>query len=221
MITLCLTFELGGSVKSHRIHEGALHAVEDDDADGQKYHHEGEAVAQQAPAELSLAEEAVFEGLDNTRQGVEAHHEAQLLVGDGAQWVDDRRGIHPQADEEVEQQRHVAVFGGEAREEDAEAQGQSCQHQHQHGQQQGIPVGVYLSGDDEQLVDGVDHQEESELDAEAQQVADDGRDGYHHAWEVDLAEDAGVGGEGRRRLGEAVVEVLPEADAAEVEQRLR
>ena len=196
------------------VHKRALDAVEDDDADGEEHDHEGEAVAQHPPAELALAEHAVFEGLDDARQGVETHYEAQLLIGDGAQRVYHRCGVHPQPHEVVQQQRHVAVLGGHAREEDAEAQRQSRQHQYQQWQQQHVPVGVYLSGDYPNLVNGIDNQEKTELDGETQQVADDRGDGHHHAWEIDLAEDASVGGEGRGGLGETVVEILPEADTA-------
>ena len=221
MITLCLTFELGGSVKSHGVHEGALHTVEEHHAHDQQHHHEDEAVGQAAPAELAGTQEAVLEGLDDGGQGVEAHGQMKLGVGDGAQGPHHRRGIHPQPHEVVEHQLQVAILGGHAREEDAEAQRQARQHQHQHRQQQGVPVGVDLPRNDEKLVDGIHHQKQPQLDGESQQVAHHGGDGHHQPREVDLAEDARVGNESRRGLAEAVAEILPQAHAAEVEQGLR
>ena len=205
----------------HGVHERALHAVEYHHAYGQQHRHEGEAVAQHAPAELAGTEEAVLESLDDGRQRVERHQEVQFGIGDGTQGPHHRRGVHPEADEVAQQQRQVAVLGGHAREEDAEAQRQAGQHQHQHRQQQGVEVGGYLTWDDPYLVDGVDNQEEHELYAETQQVAHHVGDRHYHAREVDLAEDARVGGEGVGGLGEAVAEILPQADAAEVEERLR
>ena len=82
-------------VKSHRVHECALHTIEDYDAYGQQHNHEGEAVAQHAPAELTLTQHAVFKCLGDASQRVEAHDHPQLGVGDGAQGVDDWGGVHP------------------------------------------------------------------------------------------------------------------------------
>ena len=105
-----------------------MHPVEEYDADAQKHCHEGEAVGQASPTELAGAEHAVFEGFDDGGERVEAHGEVEFGVGDGAQWPYYGCGVHPEADEVVEHQLEVAVFGRHAREEDAEAQRQSGEH---------------------------------------------------------------------------------------------
>ena len=78
-----------------------------------------------------------------------------------------------------------------------------------------------LTGDNPYLVDGIDGKEQAKLYGEPQQVAQHCRDGHYETREINLAENACIGGEGRGCFRQAVIEVLPHADAAEVEQRLR
>lgn len=112
----------------HRIHEALLDLVEDDDAEGEEEGHEGEAVGEPAPAdELAGGEEAVFEGLDDRGDGVKVHEEVDVEAGDDlalheAERVDDRGGVHPELYDEGEEDLEVAVFGGHAGDEDAEAE---------------------------------------------------------------------------------------------------
>lgn len=68
-------------------------------------------------------------------------------------------------------------------------------------------------------IDNVYDDEETELDAEAKQVADNVGDGHHQTWEIDLAEDAGVLNEGVGCLGDTVREILPKTGSGEVEER--
>ena len=70
-----------------------------------------------------------------------------------------------------------------------------------------------------EIVDDVDDHEESELDAEPQQVADNVRHWHHQAGEVYLAEDVRVLHEGVGGLRDAVGEILPEAGTGQIEQR--
>ena len=135
-----------------------------------------------------------------------------------AQRIDDRRGVHPELDQEGEEDLEVAVFGGHRRDDGAEAQGQACEHDDEEREKQGVPGEVCVAGRVDEVVDQIDDQEESELDAEAQQVAEHVGDGHHQAGEIDLAEDGGVGDEGVGGLGQAFGEVVPHTGAGEVEE---
>ena len=76
-----------------------------------------------------------------------------------------------------------------------------------------------VAGRIHEVVDQIDDQEESKLDAEAEQVAEHVGDGHHHAGEIDLAEDGGVGDKGVGSLGQAFGEVVPHTGSGEVEER--
>lgn len=68
-------------------------------------------------------------------------------------------------------------------------------------------------------VDDVHNDEEPELYAETQEVADHIGDRHHQTWEIDLAEDAGVLNEGVGSLSDTVREILPKTGSGEVEER--
>ena len=136
-----------------------------------------------------------------------------------AQRIDDRRGVHPELDQEGEKDLQVAVLGGHRGDDGAEAQGQAREHDDEEGEEQGVPGEMCVAGRVDEVVDQIDDQEESELDAEAEQVAEHVGDWHHQAGEIDLAEDGGVGDEGVGGLGQAFGEVVPHAGAGEVEER--
>ena len=106
----------------HRIHEGALDLVEDDDAEEEEDGHEGEGIAKGEPGEIAFTKGSVFEGLDDGGHRVQHDQCATFLVGHHAQWINDRRGIHPQLDDEAKEDGEVTVFGGHRGDEDAEAE---------------------------------------------------------------------------------------------------
>lgn len=194
----------------HCIHKTLLDLVEDDDAEGKENPHEHKAVDQPAPAdELASSKEPVLKGLKYRSDGVETHqfvdwdsHEEHALGL--AEWINYRRGVHPELDQEAEEHLEVAVFGGHRGDDGAEAEGQACYHQYQYWEKQGIPVEMCGAGWVYEKVDNVYDDEEPELDAEAKQVADNVGDGHHQTWEIDLAEDAGVLNEGVGCLGDTV-----------------
>lgn len=102
----------------YSVHKIFLHPVEDHDAEDVEEDYADEAVDQPAPAdEFAGTEETVFEGLDDRRDGVEAHKRVHRYavplhacsLGEG---IDDRRRVHPELDDETEEDLKVAVFGG-------------------------------------------------------------------------------------------------------------
>ena len=158
----------------HRIHETLLDLVEDHDAKAQQQAHEHETVDQPPPTdELAGPQEAVFEGLDDGGDGIEAH---KRMDGDAeeahavglTQRINDRRSVHPELDQEGEEDLEVAVFGGHRGDDGAEAQGQARRHGDQHREQQGVPGEMRVAGRVDEVVDQIDDQEKSELDAEAE-----------------------------------------------------
>ena len=206
------------------IHETLLDLVEDDDAEAEEDNHEDCAVGEPAPAdELASTEERELDGLDDRRHGVERHDgikvEARNSLADhGRERIDDRGRVHPELHDEGEKDLEVAVLGGHRADQDAEAEGQAGDEDDEHRGQQRVDVRTCDCADDG--VDHIDCHEQAELDAEAQEVADDVRDRHDQPREIDLAEDVGVGHEGVSRRVQTVREVLPHTDTAEVEERL-
>ena len=196
-----------------------MHTVEDNDAHGEKHGAEGRAVRQCTPGERSGAEDAVLEGLKDGRHGIGEHDGPHLVTRDRAEGVDDGRRVHPELDEEAEKVSEVAVLRREGAEEDAEAEAEAGEQDNQDGQQEDVGVGVDRGVGAEKVV-GEDRHEEQHLDGESHEVAGDGGEGDDESREVDLTEEVGVGAEGVAGLVEAVGEVLPEADAGEIEEGL-
>src|SRR5574343_782455 len=60
--------------------------------------------------------------------------------------------------------------------------------------------------------------EQKQLDAELDELADDHADGAHQAGEIDFAENAGIGNEGVAGIGEAGRKIAPDDDAAHLKQ---
>lgn len=216
----------------HRIHERALDLVEDDDAKEEKDAHEGEGVGEGCPGEEALAEGAEFEGLDDGGHGVGKDEGAEGAFGNHAEGVDDGGAVHPELNDEGEKDAEVTVFGGHGGYQDAKAQAEACKHDNEDGEQnhndndnvdderesgENHPEMDVSSGEEEPEVDGY---EETNLDGEAQQVAEDGGDGDDEAGEVDLAEHACIGHERGRCLVETVGEVEPADVTGHVEDGL-
>ena len=85
-----------------------------------------------------------------------------------AERIHDRGRIHPELDQEGEQDLEVAVFGREGRDDGAEAEGEARDHQDEDREEKGEPVQMGLAGRIHEVIDDVDDNEEPELDAEAQ-----------------------------------------------------
>ena len=85
------------------VHERALHLVEDNDAPEHEDAHEGEAIAEGAPREIALTKGGIFEGLDDRGHGVQHDDGVQGLVSDHTDRIDNRGSIHPELDDEREE----------------------------------------------------------------------------------------------------------------------
>ena len=216
------------SIKTlHRIHKILLHLVEDKDAENQYQAHEDEAVGEPAPAyELAGTEEAVFEGFQHGGDGVEAHqgvdidafpHQARGL----AEGIDDRGGIHPELHQEREEDLQVAILGGERGDNHAEAERKAGNHHDQQREKQRIGREMRRARRVEQRVGRIHQCEQAELDAEAQQIADDIGQGHDQPREIDLPEDAGILDKGVGGPRQAIGKILPQAHTAQIEQGLR
>ena len=86
--------------------------VEDDDAEEEEEAHEGEGVGEGGPGEVALAEGGELEGLDDGGHGVGHDEGAEGALRDHTQGIDDGGAVHPELDDEGEQDAEVAVFGG-------------------------------------------------------------------------------------------------------------
>lgn len=118
----------------HCIHKALLDLVEDDDAEGQENPHEHKAVDQPAPAdELASSKEPVLKGLKYRSDGVETHqfmdwdtHKEHALGL--AEWINYRRAVHPELDQEAEEHLEVAVFCCHRGYDSAKAKRKPCNH---------------------------------------------------------------------------------------------
>lgn len=212
-------------LRLHRIHEAFLHLVENQNAKPQHQQHEAETVGQPAPPdELAGTQSSMFEGFNNGSHRIDAHDVIQVETGHDlafhlAERIDNRRGVHPQGDKEAEKHLQVAVLGGHGGDDNAETQRQACHHQHQQREQQQVPVGAYDRAT--YHIKQIDNDKQSELDAEPDQVAHRVGERHDQPREIDLPEYVRVGHKGVGGLGEAIRKVLPHADTAQVEERLR
>lgn len=191
--------------------------MEHDDADDEGYYGEACAVGEGAVAEMAGAEEAVFEAFDDGAKGVELDEGFELAFGYGAHGVDDGGGVHEELYAEGDEEFKVAVFGGHAGEQDAEAHAHHGHYDDVEGDEGEGPVGLYDAWFAYEVV-GVNDEEEGELDEEFDEAADYFAEGHDESGKIDFAEDGGVLGEGVAGLVEAFGEVVPDDDAAEVEE---
>lgn len=112
------------------IHEVALGAGEDDDAEEEGDEHEDGAVEETGPVEGATGEGAVFEGLKDRGQGVEGD-DVTILLWSSTQWIDDWGGIHEELDAELHQEGKVTILGGEGGDDESPAQTMEGQEEHQ------------------------------------------------------------------------------------------
>src|SRR5690554_5015477 len=159
---------------------------------------------------MAGAEEAVFEAFDDGAKGVELDEGFELAFGDGAHGVDDGGGVHEELYTEGDEEFKVAVFGGHTGEQDAEAHAHHGHYDDVVGAEGEGPVGLYDAW--------FAYEEEGELDEEFDEAADYFAEGHDESGKIDFAEDGGVLGEGVAGLVEAFGEVVPDDDAAEVEE---
>ena len=218
---LCVSVPLSLCVKNplDSINEPPLGMIENHNSNSQQNYCKRCAVAEGAPREGADAEDAVLEGFDDRRDGVGEHDGAHLGALDSAQRVDDGRRVHPELDEEAKQVGEITVLRREGAEDDSEAKSEPGEEEDEHWREENQGVGMD-GGVGTDTVVGEDGAEEEHLDEESDKVARDGRERDDETREVHLAEKVRVGAESAARLVEAVGEVLPEADAGEVEEGL-
>ncbi len=94
------------------IHEGALYFVEDHHTEYEEDGHEGEAVAEGEPGEVALAEGRIFEGLDDRGHWVGHYDGTESIIRNHRDGIDYGGGVHPELNDEREQDGEIAVFGG-------------------------------------------------------------------------------------------------------------
>ena len=144
--------------------------------------------------------------------GVLLHHH-RGGVGDG-------RGVHPQVDAEVHQQRQVAVARGQGGDDDAQPHGQHAhlqKHQRHKGDQ--LPVGLDRRAGLHGVVDP-EGGEEQKLHEEVEQLGEHHADGHRQPREVDLAKEVVVGQKRGRGLLQGVGEIGPDEVARHVKEEL-
>ena len=201
------------------VHEGALYFIENDYAEQEQQGHEEEAIAEGEPGEVSLPQGGIAEGLDDGRHRIEENQRAQRPFGHHTEWVDNRRGIHPELHDEGEENSQVAIFGSERRNENTETESLPRNHQHQQRRERERPGDGNLRS--AEIENDKQHQEQPSLNQEAQQVGNHRGDGHHKAGEIDLPEHVLIRNEGIGGLLEAVGEIEPTDVARHVEENLR
>ena len=203
---------------SYRINECFFHAVEDNYSDEDHDQHKAERVSQSQPGGIASSQKTSAEGLNDRRDGVDVRHPAPFLR-DARDRVDDRRGVHPQANPKTDQVLQIAILGGHGRDDDAKTEPQPS-HQHQQQWQCERP-GREPDLRAAQSEEGKVSEEEGKLDREGDQVGNHDGNRHHQAWKVNFAKKVGIGGKGRGGTGEAGGKVAPEDVAGHVKEHLR
>ena len=180
---------------------------------------EADAIRECEPTELAGTVGTIFEGLDERCHRVEEHDTMERRIGDLAERIDDRRSVHPEGDEDTEEIGQVTVFGRQGRDDESESERQDLNgHQH-HREEQQIPRRLQAHPFDHK--EDIDADESKELQREAEEFRYDLRDRRNESREIDFSEQAGVRLERTGDIRETGGEILPEADTAEVKDRLR
>ena len=99
-------------MKLYGIHEVALGAAEDDDAEEEGDEHEDGAVEETAPIEGAAGESTVFEGFEDRGQRVKGYDVTILLWG-RAERVDDWGSVHEELNAELHKEGEVTILGGQ------------------------------------------------------------------------------------------------------------
>ena len=120
--------------------------------------------------------------------------------------INDRTGIHQHHYAYGNEVVEIAVFGGESRYGNADAQGQQC-HQHDEvGKPKHVPAEIYLVLE---IIIPPEGHEHKELNKSTQQVGDNHRQGCHQSWEIHLTKNSRITGKSRRSAAETVGKVVP------------
>ena len=202
------------------IHEGALYFVEDDHTEYEEDGHEGETVAEGEPGEVALTEGRIFEGLNDGGHWVGHYDGTESIIGNHRDGIDDGGGVHPELHDEREQDGEVAVFGSHGRHQDAKAEAEACQHNYENGDEsESGNVNANISSAEEEIQ--IEDDKQANLDAEAQQVADNGADRDYQSREIDLAEHRLIGCERVGCLVQTVGKIEPADITCHIENGLR
>lgn len=180
--------------KLNGVNEGFFDAVEDDGADEKDHEHESGAVGQAQPGGVAGAQKSCPEGFNDRCDGIDICDPTPFFR-DARHRVDDRRGVHPQANPKTYQVLQVTILGGHGRNDDAKTEPQPS-HQHQQQWQCERPGREPHRGTAKSKKRQIS-KEKGKLDREGDQIRDNYRNRHDQAWEVDLAEEMGVGREGR------------------------
>ena len=119
---------------------------------------------------------------------------------------------------ETDQLAQVAVFGSEGRHDESPGEGMESDEDDEEGEQNDVSVYLYRGASGGEI--DVDGNKEQQLYAEFHQVGGDGTQWDDKAWEIDLAENSGIGSEDVGTGVEAVAEIGPKQDARHIEEGL-
>jgi hypothetical protein len=151
----------------NNIHKSFFDAVEAHDTHEYYDQHEADAVPQIKPRKSTLANEAVFEGFNHGRHGVD-HGENSLFGRYFREGPNDRSRKKPQLNAELYKEKQVPVLRRQRSDDQPKPEGQPCCGDYQKGKQQRIHIWLnkWIG---EQKVE-VKQQEHDELYAELHEV---------------------------------------------------
>ena len=95
----------------------------------------------------------------------------QRLVRDITQGIDNRRGVHPERDEDTEEINQVAVFGGQGGDNQSQAQRQALHNENDDGEEEQIPVRAEVHAFEDK--EDIDDDKRAQLQREAEEPGDD------------------------------------------------
>ncbi len=143
----------------------------------------------------------------------------QSGIGDKTQRIDNRCSIHPKRHQRAEHIGEVTIFSGQGCDNESESHRYTSQDDDDDREEKQIPVGAEVHTLSHK--NKIDDDESSQLQREAEELGADHRHRRDKTREIDLAIKSGIGLESGRYSRKACREILPKANTAKIEDRLR
>ncbi len=208
------------STDLHRVNEVPFSLMKHHNASHQQYRCKHHTIPQTHPAEMSGTQKGIFECLHERGDGIGHDEHFYFSLGDGAEGINNRGGIHEQLYSKLQQECEVAVLGGHTGENETGTQSKHSHENYQQRQQENVHVGLY-GGIALNDVIGIYCQEKDKLYAEFYEPRCYFRQGHDKPRKIDLSEYVGIVLECFGGGVETFGKVVPENDAREVKQSSR
>ena len=145
--------------------------------------------------------------------------DAQEKLASGlAQRIYNRSRIHPQGNQEGEQNLQVTILGSHGRDDGTEAQRKACQHHDDHWEKECIPSEMSRAIRIKDGVEDIHNRKESELNTKLKEITDYSGDRHYQSRKIHFSKDSRIRNKRIRCTHEAAGEVGPGTGSCQIEQ---